>query len=557
MMQKWNKVLPRRPLGAVLAGLAVAQPSLSQQLLHEVFGGPNAQSFGAAVAGLGDLNKDGYDDFAVGDPLDQTAGLKGGRVVVYSGLDASELFTLDSPAEGLRFGEVIAAAGDVDMDGTPDFIVGAPRPNNIGEAFVFSGADGSMLLHLLGYYMDGLFGIAVAGAGDVDGDGHADVLVGSPQDKSDGFTFGKARVFSGIDGSLIYTLKGNASSDEFGFRVAAAGDVDADGAADFLIGAPSGSFQGADDGALHVISGASGLTLFEIHGPVSNAALGSVIAGVGDLNGDGYDDFAAGIRFLEEAWVFSGADGSVLFTVSELGGNFGSGIAGGGDANGDGLPDLLVGANFWDQTPNGDEGGMFLYSGDGTPLFFFAGAAAGDHAGGNLAFAGDVNGDGLDDLMSGAPPFGVSGHARVWAGDIGLCPPPTIYCLSASNSVGPGAKIGWQGSTSIGAADFAMTCTGLPSNTAGLFYYALSPPSTLGLFKFGNGWLCTEGPKFRFGVDVSDAAGTVTHPLDFASWPGDQIEAGTPVYFQYWYRDPQHFAPFFNTSDAMKASFCQ
>ena len=193
------------------------------------------------MAGAGDVNGDGAPDLLVANIVSD--------VLVFSGADGSVLRTLDGPPSSDGFGEAVAGIGDVNGDGAADLLVGASRARVGGEslqgrAFVFSGADAS-LLRTLDLPIPERFarlGSAVAGAGDVNGDGVPDILVGAPGHDVPGGELdqGQALVFSGADGSVLRTLDdpNPQSSANLGEVVAGIGDVDGDGAPDFLVGAP-------------------------------------------------------------------------------------------------------------------------------------------------------------------------------------------------------------------------------------------------------------------------------------------------------------------------------
>ncbi len=213
-------------------------------------------SFGWAVAGVGDVDGDGTPDLLVGAPFQPVGdNTNQGQAFVLSGATGNLLFTLNTPdeAENTLFGAAVAGVGDVDGDGTPDLLVGAPDQTvdgnaSQGQAFVLSGFDGS-LLHTLNNptpQADARFGAAVAGVGDVNGDNIPDLLVGADEQDVDGNNSqGQAFVFSGADGSLLHTLNNPTpqASASFGAAVAGVGDVNGDDRSDLLVGAP---FQDVD-----------------------------------------------------------------------------------------------------------------------------------------------------------------------------------------------------------------------------------------------------------------------------------------------------------------------
>jgi len=285
-------VLPGFPGGArVVSGR-------DRSVLHELAGAAADDDFGRAVAGLGDLDHDGYDDFAVGARSADPNGPESGRATVYSGLDGSVLATVDGAAAGDELGFSLAAAGDVDADGTGDWIVSARLDDTVavdaGSALVISGADGSTLHTLYGEAEGDRFGWSVGAAGDVDADGYDDLLVGAQTADPSGPSSGRARVFSGLDGSVLLTLDGSEDVELYGSAVAGAGDLDGDGYDDLLVGAKRSDLGGADAGRLSAISGRDGSLLYAFRGDAPSDELGTSLAGAGDFNADGVPDFAAG-----------------------------------------------------------------------------------------------------------------------------------------------------------------------------------------------------------------------------------------------------------------------
>jgi hypothetical protein len=355
--------------------------------------------FGNAVAGAGDVNGDGTPDLLVGasgqvvsDNFDQ------GQAFVLSGADGSHLLTLDDPTPqaGAGFGTTVAVAGDVNGDGVPDLLVGAPSQQvggnrDQGQAFVLSGADGSHLLTLDDPTPHALagFGYAVAGAGDVNGDGTPDLLVGASGNVGGNVGQGQAFVLSGANGSHLLTLDDPTPQvgAGFGTTVAVAGDVNGDGVPDLLVGAPSQQVGGnRDQGQAFVLSGADGSRLLTLDDPnpqVGDPFFGSDVAGVGDINGDGTPDLLVGApaqsvsssSFQGEAYVLNGANGNVLVTLDvptlpQVFARFGLAVAGVGDINSDGTPDLLVGAPYLDVGSNPDQGQVVLFVSKATTTSF-------------------------------------------------------------------------------------------------------------------------------------------------------------------------------------------
>ncbi len=175
---------------------------------------------------------------------------------VMSHAQATIAYTFDGDSAYDFFGSSVSNAGDVNGDGFADLIVGAygdsTNGTDSGSAQVFSGFDGSILYTFHGDSYDDEFGISVSNAEDVNGDGFVDLIVGAYLDDNNGNASGSARVFSGFDGSILYTFDGDSSGNGFGISVSNAGDVNGDGSADLIVGAASGGNGGAQSGSARV-----------------------------------------------------------------------------------------------------------------------------------------------------------------------------------------------------------------------------------------------------------------------------------------------------------------
>ncbi len=410
--------------GALIA-CAGAAPALGQFLEPDVevihrFDGPQpgvGASYGWAVAEMSDLDGDGALDAIIGQPFGD-GGV--GRTQVRSGATGAVLFDIPG-GPGSLLGFSMGDAGDVDADGIPDFVSGGPGGDGI--ALVYSGLDGSLILRIDAPDPEVLFGYAVAGAGDVDLDGHADVLVGEPN-----FNLGAGRAFvmSGADGSVLRTYEPPMPAN-LGVGIANAGDIDGDGRDDHIIG----SFAGE----AYVHSGADGTLIHTLVSPSPNVfAFGQFfVGGLADTNADGVRDLyvgdfgvdsdpADGIPAEGEAYVFSGADGSLLQTfVGAPGDGFGPG-RGAGDHDNDGCEDIAVGG-YTSSAGAPGAGRIALYSGfDGSLLKTYTSTEAGANVGFDCVGIGDVDGDGgLDILGSGATGdvvFVLAGDPRPCAADV-------------------------------------------------------------------------------------------------------------------------------------------
>jgi len=289
--------------------------------------------FGFSVAAVGDLNHDGITDVLVGVPHHsnfEADHINAGEAFVFSGRDGRIIFTLNAPdeEEGNRMGYAVASLGDVNGDGIPDLLVGVPKKDvsedlpDVGSAYIFSGANGSFIRSLDppaqgGAEANGRFGTAVANAGDVNGDGVSDILIGAPGQ-------GRAYVFNGATGALIRTIPSPAAETlaSFGSAVAGGRDVNGDGILDFVIGAP---LQGGLGGAAYVFNGANGTLLRTLRGGrQAFAKFGSSVALIPDVTGDGRPDIMVGapdhsvngLLNAGEAFIFRGNNGKLFKTVT-------------------------------------------------------------------------------------------------------------------------------------------------------------------------------------------------------------------------------------------------
>lgn len=313
---------------------------------------------------------------------------------------------------GDGYGWVGAALGDLNGDGFADFGTTAPfyggdRAN--GKIYIYSGSDGALLNQATGIEGNRL-GYSLSSAGDVDGDGHPDYIAGGAGPAN------RTVVYSGIDHHLIHDLTTPSEHPEnFGASVSGAGDVNADGYADLLVGATRADLSTTmtDTGRIYLLSGLDGTVIWQQDGRDAQGLLGSGLGLVGDVNGDTVPDQVAaapgaGANALGEAYVYSGVDGALLLTLHPIaeeqsGGTFGTFFAAGaGDLNQDGTPDIFVGDYAAYRGDAQGTGRAYLYSGvDGSPLHIFEAEADGDGLGPGRGIP-DVNGDGYPDVSLAA-----------------------------------------------------------------------------------------------------------------------------------------------------------
>ncbi len=323
------------------------------------------------------------------------------------------LYSLSGSPPAQIFGSPVARAGDVDGDGLPDLLIGIPGHDGVGTdagaAEARRGFDGALLHTWLGEAALDEFGSAVAAAGDVDGDGQDDVLVGAARNDTLFSNGGRAYLMSGASGVPLLVLEADGNGDdEFGVGLAGIGDVTGDGVPDLAIGAHHDDVMGGNSGSVRVCSGADGSTWLMVAGLEPIDDLGHAVDACGDINLDGVPDFIAGAHDYPdfgEVRVYSGTDGAVLHHWIGLttGDFFGHAVSGMPDTDFDGVPDLLVGA-AGDDTSAPNAGRVLLFSGaSGAILRQWFGDAETDLIGLWVDHAGDWNLDGVPDVAFSSP----------------------------------------------------------------------------------------------------------------------------------------------------------
>jgi FG-GAP repeat protein/VCBS repeat protein len=325
----------------------------SRTLIRRIDGLQSYEKMGYSLAALGDVDGDGVPDLAIGAPWwFEPGGWDGGRVCVYSGATGSLVWYQPSQGSQCMLGYSIANVGDVDGDGVDDFAAGAPNLDTgahiyAGAAYVFSGKTGSILYTWIGDEDLLGLGATVGFVGDADGDGTSDVAVTAGLGGMSGKNRGRVYLYSGKDGTLLQSWTGTIDSASFGRGLAPMGDLNGDGCADLAIG----SWGASTDVFLY--SGKDGVLIDTIHsGGVPQDAFGQALANAGDLDGDGFPELVVGapqdsslFTLGGSVYVFNGRTRRQLYKFEAEGANglFGNAVSGGQDIDGDSIPDFLAG----------------------------------------------------------------------------------------------------------------------------------------------------------------------------------------------------------------------
>ena len=421
------------------------------------------------------MNGDGYADVVVG-ARGYVANM--GRVYVYlggaSGLSATAATILTGETTSIWFGASVASAGDVNGDGYADVVVGAQNVSSAtGRASIYlggaSGLSTTAATTLTGETSGSSFGVSVAPAGDVNGDGYGDVVVGASGHNS---VTGRAYVFLGGPGGLATTaattLTGEAINNYFGESVATAGDVNGDGYADVVVGAYG--YSSGTGRAYVYLGGASGLAAVPattLTGEAAQNNLGMSAATAGDVNGDGYADVVVGAQGYStgtgRAYVFLGgasglpsgaaaATASTILTGGATSTYFGRSVASAGDANGDGYADVVIGAyGYSSQTGRAD-----VHAGNGRLGVSLAPRTRRADDAGPVAFGGRSDSANSFRLTTlGRSPFGPTQVKLEWE----VKPVGTLF-----DGSGTGRSADWQDTTAVGAS-LSELASGLMGDT--------------------------------------------------------------------------------------------
>ncbi len=406
-------------------------------LIWRIDGTFDDQHWGLIVENLGDLDGDGVVDLIVVEPAFDSPGLvDNGRLTALRGQDGSVIWTLEGTVDDERLGTPRRFVSDVNGDGVTDFLTGSGGASTNGLAkngFVqlLSPRDGTVIWRTDGTVTGEMLGSDVAAPVDINGDGRRDAMSTSTNASVSGlFKNGVLQAFDITNGTPLWRLEGTTDFFFLSEKMEPVPDINNDGVKDILVGTPLANTNGLfANGWGGVVSGIDGTLLWTIHGTSNNENLGRNFAQTDDLDGDGVADAFVGIPGhdsngltdngqIQALSLKTGAqiwsvDGSLNF------GKLGRNLKTTDDVDGDGFQEAFSAHDLADTFGRSDNGVVMLHSGlTGALLWRRDGAASGDHLGALFAFPGDLDGDGLGDIVVSSPdadPAAVQNSGRVTA----------------------------------------------------------------------------------------------------------------------------------------------
>lgn len=538
-----------------LATLPLVSPPAhgAQTVLFEFQGAAASDQFGTYLGAPGDVDGDGFAELLAASRFENATASRSPYVRLYSGRTGTLLFEWQGDPEERRFGESVGGVGDANGDGHPDIYVASPEGSTIfpvppPRIHVFSGLDGTLLRLFeppAGAADQGTFARAATGAGDLDGDGLADIVISTWCEAN---CDGRVRAYSIATGALLWTSAGSLR-EGLGLELEGIGDVSGDGVPDLAVTSLNGALDFS--GKVSILSGATGdrLRSFEPAVPVTFETYGDSMACAGDLTGDGLDEIAIGtVSSLIEGSVEirEAATGTLVWRVE--GGPFeqlGTTVSAGQDVNGDGVPDVSASGRAFARVLSGVNGTQLLEIADpGTPPDAFFGPAV---------LPGDTNGDGFSNLAVAGPRDNTLGANGLGTGTVYLVSRDPEnggrLCLGEPNSTGDRGTLDAVSPSGFVASanDLSLEAAGLPANVLG-FAVVSQDLFILPAAGGGQGTLCIASfamGRFSFDMLSSGASGEMVYAVDASAIPissggGFSFRVAAPgdtYNFQIWHRD--------------------
>lgn len=450
-----------------------------------IYGTQNFGRLGYSVAGAGDVNADGYHDVIVGLPYFDNGTTDEGIALVYygsdTGLDLNNAVLLECNQSSARMGTSVSKAGDVNGDGFGDVIVGAPLYNNgqlyeTGAAFLYYGSASGITPDnyklLPGYQGGALTGSAVSSAADINKDGFDDVIYSAPgfdvSDYDEGIVIVCYGSADGLNAQAADTISGSQSEAWMGYSLSGAGDINNDGFDDIIIGAPHYDNGQKNAGMALIYYGSQQeikkniFTLLD--GSQADAHFGWAVSSA-NTNNDLFSDVAIGAPgFNSKGAVFTyegsvngiSAAGQLLTQAEQNNAELGSSLAN-VDINGDNYSDLVIGSPRVNE-----EGAVFISMGSSSGLNTVVenlslGGQLYARYGSAVSEAADINGDGYNDVIVGAPLNGASdqGAAFVLYGKPND-PLPVRLARFTGEQLDRGIRLMWQTTSEVNSDRFEI-----------------------------------------------------------------------------------------------------
>ncbi|HWV33054.1 MAG TPA: FG-GAP-like repeat-containing protein [Dyadobacter sp.] len=528
---------------------------------------------GTSVAGAGDVNADGFGDVLVGAPFYDQGETDEGAAFVYlgsvKGISQSPTIMQSNQADA-HLGTALASAGDLNGDNFSDIIVGIPHYDkayadqglvkiHLGSA---NGINPNTAIALVGQQMTEEFGRAVACAGDIEGDGHADILISSRTKGKNLPNEGVVMLFpgiqTGIDKTPASVFKSGQANAYFGQSLASAGDIDGDGYSDIIMGAHLYDHGESDEGAIMVWHGGAShpdtASATALHSIQPESQFGYAVSGAGDVDGDGYDDMVVGAPLYDNgqseegaAFLFRGTSNGISKTATNMleadqaDAGFGTSVSAAGDVNGDGFGDIIIGAMHYDNGED-EEGAAFVYLGSPAGLnpvpVKLESNKTGAWFGCAVAHAGDLNNDGFSEIVIGAINYSngqsEEGALYIFPGSSNGPNPAGLRIVESDledarlgNAVSPAGDLNGDGSDDLVAGAYSVG-----DYDAGAIFIGYGKASSLDSLTID----CVKGTQDQahFGWDVSgagDVNGDGFHDLVVGAHGYDNGDGAAHIYY--------------------------
>lgn len=457
-------------LALALAATALLAPAAAAQKTIWTFTGSTADSYGEVGDLVGDMDGDGRAEILVGAWRDDNGALSdAGSCFLYDGASGAPLPNVFGTGAGDHVGFGSSSAGDANGDGFYDVCVAGDEDDvpgvgsDAGSARVISGLTGGVLSETTGDNASDLYGWSTAAAGDVNGDGFDDVVIGALLDDAPGLgSCGSLTVVSGANGVVLFRELGSVANGRLGSHVGRAGDVNGDGLADVI---------GAQGTRALVFAGPAGGLLYDLANPGAGST-GKASGGI-DVDLDGFDDLVLGAAGASSGAgrvrVVSGRTGLALWNVFGAAGDaLGASVVGAGDLNGDGYGDFVAGATG-DDTGGNNAGAVRAFSGkDGTPIGTIAGTGPGQQLGYDVGGLHDVDGDGVNDVVA-------TSRAAARALVVSFVPQGVTPFGSGTPGCAGAQDIGTNGPALVGDAGFTVHSSNAPPGVPALLALADTP----------------------------------------------------------------------------------